>query len=66
MALNTHSMLLPQLSDKTKARILALIKELGQNNTSTSQNDNLSTIKLAFIDKNLYICSTCSGPVQWV
>jgi hypothetical protein len=57
---------LPQLSDETKVRILALIKELGQNNISSPQNDNLSTVKLAFVDKNLYICSTCSGPVQWV
>ena len=57
---------LPQISDDTKARILGLIKELGQNNVSSSQNDNLSTVKLAFVDKNLYICSTCTGPVQWV
>jgi len=57
---------LPQLSDETKARILALIQELGQNNLSSAQNDNLSTIKQAFVDKNLYICSTCSGPVKWV
>jgi hypothetical protein len=57
---------LPQLSDDTKARMLALIKELGQNNVSSPQNDSASTVKLAFVDKNLYICSTCSGPVQWV
>jgi hypothetical protein len=70
MSLNTdktiHSTLLPELNDETKARILALIKELGQNNISSQQNDNLSRTKLAFVDKNLYICSTCSGPVQWV
>jgi hypothetical protein len=66
MPLNTNSIALRQLSDETKDRILTLIKELGQNNISTSQNDNLSTIKKAFVDKNLYICSTCSGPVQWV
>jgi hypothetical protein len=67
ISLNTDSSIsLPQLSDETKARILALIRELGQNNISSTQNDNLSKIKLAFVDKNLYICSTCSGPVQWV
>ncbi len=67
ISLNTDSSTsLPQLSDETKARILALIRELGQNNISSTQNDNLSKIKLAFVDKNLYICSTCSGPVQWV
>ncbi|CAF3118489.1 unnamed protein product [Rotaria sp. Silwood2] len=62
----TDSTLLTQISDETKARIFALIKELGQNNISPMQNDNLSTIKLAFVDTNLYICSTCSGPVQSV
>ncbi|CAF3726024.1 unnamed protein product [Rotaria sp. Silwood1] len=62
----TDSILLPQISDETKARIFALIKELGQNNISPMQNENLSTIKLAFVDTNLYICSTCSGPVQSV
>jgi len=66
MSLNTSLTSLPQLSDETKARILALIQELGQNNVSSTQNENLSTIKQAFVDKNLYICSTCSGPVQWV
>jgi len=66
MSLNTNLTSLPQLSDETKARILALIQELGQNNLSSTQNENLSTIKQAFVDKNLYICSTCSGPVQWV
>ncbi len=67
MLLKTTSLTaLPQLSDETKARILALIQELGQNNLSSTQNENLSTIKQAFVDKNLYICSTCSGPVQWV
>jgi len=60
-----NSTSLSQLNDDAKERILTLIKELGQNNIST-KNDNLSTIKLAFVDKNLYICSTCSGPVQWV
>jgi hypothetical protein len=55
-----------QLTDNTRERILSLIKELGENNISSVQNDHLSTIKLAFMDKNLYICSTCSGPVQWV
>jgi hypothetical protein len=62
----TSSTSLPQLSDETKTRILVLIKELGQNNISSMQNNNLSTIKLAFVDKNLYICSTCTGPVRWV
>jgi hypothetical protein len=57
---------LPQLSDEAKAHILALIKDLGQNNISSIPNANLSPIKLAFVDKNLYICSTCSGRVQWV
>ncbi|CAF1189613.1 unnamed protein product [Rotaria sordida] len=62
----TNSTLLREISDETKARILALIKELGQNNIPSRQNDNLSTIKLAFVDTNLYTCSTCSGPVQLV
>ncbi|CAF4223985.1 unnamed protein product, partial [Rotaria sordida] len=59
----SNSTLLREISDETKARILALIKELGQNNIPSRQNDNLSTIKLAFVDTNLYTCSTCSGPV---
>ena len=50
----------------TKKRILTLLKELGQTNNSASETDNSSTTKLAFIGKNLYVCSTCTGPVQWV
>ena len=61
-----NSTLLPQLSTESRAHILALIKELGQNKSSSPEQDHLSTVKLAFVDKNLYICSTCSGPVQWV
>lgn len=60
---------LPSLSnfdDETKTRILTLLKELGQTNNSSSQTDNLSTTKSAFVGKNLYVCSTCTGPVQWV
>jgi hypothetical protein len=57
---------LPQLSDEAKAHILALIKDLGQNNISSIPNASFSPIKLAFVDKNLYICSTCSGRVQWI
>jgi len=57
---------LSNFDDETKTRILTLLKELGQNNNSSSQTDNLSTTKLAFIGKNLYVCSTCTGPVQWV
>jgi hypothetical protein len=57
---------LTNFDDETKTRILILLKELGQNNNSSSQTDNLSTTKLAFIGKNLYVCSTCTGPVQWV
>lgn len=60
---------LPSLSnfdDETKTRILTLLKELGQNENSSSQADRSSTTKLAFIGKNLYVCSTCTGPVQWV
>ncbi|CAF1180720.1 unnamed protein product [Adineta steineri] len=68
ISLNTDkipsSISLPQLSDETKARILALITELAQNNISS--NDNLSTVKRAFVDKDFYLCSTCSGSVQWV
>jgi hypothetical protein len=51
--------------DETKTRILTLLKELGESDAS-SQSDHLSTTKLAFIGKNLYVCSTCTGPVQWV
>ena len=60
---NHHS--LPQLSDETRARILTIIKELGQNNISVVQNKD-SSVKLAFVDRNFYICSTCSGVVQHV
>jgi hypothetical protein len=62
----TSSPSLSNFDDETKTRILTLLKELGQNNNSSSQSDNLSTTKLAFIGKNLYVCSTCTGPVQWV
>jgi hypothetical protein len=62
----TSSPSLSNFDDETKTRILTLLKELGQNNNSSSQTDNLSTTKLAFIGKNLYVCSTCTGPVQWV
>jgi len=57
---------LSNFDDETKTRILVLLKELGQSDNSSSQTDNLSTAKLAFIGKNLYVCSTCTGPVQWV
>jgi predicted RNase H-like nuclease (RuvC/YqgF family) len=57
---------LSNFDDETKTRILTLLKELGQNDNSSSETDNLSTAKLAFIGKNLYVCSTCTGPVQWV
>jgi hypothetical protein len=65
----TTSPSLPSLSnfdDETKTRILTLLKELGQSDNSSSQADRSSTTKLAFIGKNLYVCSTCTGPVQWV
>jgi hypothetical protein len=57
---------LSNFDDETKTRILSLLKELGQSNNSSSQSDSLSTTKLAFIGKNLYVCPTCTGPVQWV
>ncbi|CAF0730098.1 unnamed protein product [Adineta steineri] len=57
---------LSNFDNETKARILILLKELGQSDNSSSKTDNLSTTKLAFIGKNLYVCSTCTGPVQWV
>lgn len=60
---------LPSLSnfdEETKMRILTLLKELGENETSSSEIDNSSRTKLAFVGKNLYVCSTCTGPVQWV
>ena len=57
---------LSNFDDETKTRILTLLKELGQPTNSSSQMDNPSTTKLAFIGKNLYVCSTCTGPVQWV
>lgn len=62
---NSISTALNNFDDETKNRILNLLKELGENN-STAQADHLPTAKLAFIGKNLYVCSTCSGPVQWV
>ncbi|CAF1017369.1 unnamed protein product [Didymodactylos carnosus] len=55
----------PSLSDfdnETKTRIFTLLKELGEVTPSLA-NDSKN---LAFIDKNLYICSACVGPVQWV
>lgn len=61
----TDSTSLSNFDDETKTRIISLLKELGESNNS-SQTDNLSTTKLAFIGKNLYVCSTCTGPVQWV
>lgn len=57
---------LSNFDEETKARILTLLKELGQSNNSSSQMDNPSTTKLAFVGKNIYVCSTCTGPVQWV
>ena len=57
---------LSNFDDATKTRILTLLKELGHSDTSSSQTDKSSTTKLAFIGKNLYVCSTCTGPVQWV
>ncbi|CAF1055234.1 unnamed protein product [Adineta steineri] len=57
---------LSNFDNETKARILILLKELGQSDNTSSKTDNLSTTKLAFIGKNLYVCSTCTGPVQWV
>lgn len=51
--------------DETKQRILTLLKEIGQVDSS-SKTDDPSTTKLAFVGKNLYVCSTCTGPVQWV
>jgi len=56
---------LNNFDDETKNRILDLLKELAENK-STAENDHMTTAKLAFIGKNLYVCSTCSGPVQWV
>jgi hypothetical protein len=70
--LNSDKLTIPSLTSlsnfdaETKTRILTLLKELGQSSTSSSETDNSSTIKLAFIGKNLYVCSTCTGPVQWV
>lgn len=57
---------LSNFDDETKARILVLLKELGQSENSSPKTDSLSTTKLAFMGKNLYVCSTCTGPVQWV
>ena len=57
---------LSNFDDETKARILVLLKELGQSDNSSPTTDSLSTTKLAFMGKNLYVCSTCTGPVQWV
>ena len=57
---------LSNFDDETKTRILTLLKELGQSSNSSSQTDHPLTTKLAFIGKNLYVCSTCTGPVQWV
>jgi len=57
---------LPNFDTETKTRILELLKELSQPNNSSSQTDKSSDAKLAFIGKNLYVCSTCTGPVQWV
>lgn len=57
---------LSNFDEETKIRILTLLKELGQPNNSSPQMDNSSTTKLAFVGKNLYVCSTCTGPVQWV
>jgi hypothetical protein len=57
---------LANFDDETKTRILTLLKELGQSESSSSQADRSSTTKLAFVGKNLYVCSTCTGPVQWV
>ena len=57
---------LANFDDETKTRILTLLKELGQTDASSAQTDHSSTTKLAFIGKNLYVCSTCTGPVQWV
>jgi len=57
---------LPNFDTETKTSILELLKELSQPNNSSSQTDKSSDAKLAFIGKNLYVCSTCTGPVQWV
>ncbi|UJR33991.1 hypothetical protein I4U23_021406 [Adineta vaga] len=57
---------LSNFDDETKTRILVLLKELGHSDNSSPNTDNLSTTKLAFMGKNLYVCSTCTGPVQWV
>lgn len=56
---------LNNFDEETKTRILNLLRELGETNSS-AQADLMPTAKLAFIGKNLYVCSTCSGPVQWV
>ncbi|UJR13376.1 hypothetical protein I4U23_000393 [Adineta vaga] len=48
-------------SDKTTS-----LSHLRQTNVSVRQNNSLSTVKLAFVDTNIYICSTCSGSVQSV
>ncbi|CAF0985360.1 unnamed protein product, partial [Didymodactylos carnosus] len=53
---------LSDFDDDTKTRIFTLLKELSEVTPSLA-NDSKN---LAFIDKNLYICSTCVGPVQWV
>ena len=63
---STSSTLLSNFDDETKTRILSLLKELSDTNNSASQMDYSSAAKLAFVNKNLYVCSTCSGPVQWV
>ena len=65
---NSTSPLLTSLADfddETRTRILTLLKELGDTDSLTKA-DHPSTAKLAFVGKNLYVCSTCTGPVQWV
>ncbi|CAF3988344.1 unnamed protein product [Rotaria sp. Silwood2] len=63
IALSPSLSSLSNFDAETKTRILTLLKELGESNNPSSQTDNSSTTKLAFIGKNLYVCSTCTGPM---
>ncbi|CAM2700448.1 unnamed protein product [Rotaria socialis] len=57
----TASSTLPSLSnfdEETRTRILTLLKELGESDSSSAQSDNSSTTKLAFIGKNLYMLAS--------
>ncbi|CAF2026785.1 unnamed protein product [Rotaria magnacalcarata] len=57
----TASSTLPSLSnfdEETRRRILTLLKELGESDSSSAQTDNSSTTKLAFVGKNLYMLAS--------